>query len=502
MKEVKTFRTLKKNYIHEVLEAKSGNYKIVVENITEDGEFEPLHINFSDVEMNKFLNFLEKQFSNKISVNQEIKRLKVKEFTGVDFIKAFFSMPFMLVSSKMPNLVSKASLYFFGCVFKYLRLSYGSYNGEIRFSECTFDSNVALNESSFKGDVSFKDSIFSNELQIINSELSTLSILRCDLSKMFNLSNSVIKGNSRLKASKFKETNFKNTSFHKLADFWRSEFKRITIFYKTDFNGITVFSASIFRENVLFTYSLIDKMVIFRGTKLEKGIDLSLAIITGELNVFGLALPSFESENLDKIVNQKISQFKFENKKNRKKTFETFFEKEFENFVSDEGKIPTKNKIETYRIIKNKQFKDNNFVDSLLAQRLELTSIKEQLNWKSSVNNFFDSIVLWLNKYSNRHKTSFAQGLIFILVVLVLSNFFGLMSSGNFKIATGDWTQNLSINVKGLITSLNPVHRIQTLKEIYGVKEFGAWFYVFNYLGRVLISYGIYQTVQAFRKFK
>ncbi len=45
---------------------------------------------------------------------------------------------------------------------------------------------------------------------------------------------------------------------------------------------------------------------------------------------------------------------------------------------------------------------------------------------------------------------------------------------------------------------MNPTHKIDYLDA----KSPGAWSYLWDFCGRVFVSYGIYQTVQAFRKYK
>jgi hypothetical protein len=57
----------------------------------------------------------------------------------------------------------------------------------------------------------------------------------------------------------------------------------------------------------------------------------------------------------------------------------------------------------------------------------------------------------------------------------------------------------MGYTVKQFINFLNPAHSINYIDELnpfYGIP------YVFDFLGRIAVGYGIYQTVQAFRKFR
>ena len=57
----------------------------------------------------------------------------------------------------------------------------------------------------------------------------------------------------------------------------------------------------------------------------------------------------------------------------------------------------------------------------------------------------------------------------------------------------------MGYTIKQFINFLNPAHSINYIDELnpfYGIP------YVFDFLGRIAVGYGIYQTVQAFRKFR
>lgn len=199
----------------------------------------------------------------------------------------------------------------------------------LKFKNCTFNESIQIYTNAHKiRDVFFENCEFKKIIYLRGFE-STLTFANCTFEKTFKAQNATIKGKIRFRECHFKsEANFRNTRFEALADFWRSKFHQKTIFYKTDFVDTVVFSAAVFEENVLFTYTLIDKLIILRGTKVKKGFDISLAIINGRLGLFEFDLENYADSHFIKG------------------------EEEYEKAVSQDAKIPIKNKRETFRILK------------------------------------------------------------------------------------------------------------------------------------------------------
>jgi len=301
---------------------------------------------------------------------------------------------------------------------------------------------------------------------------------------------------------------FNNTKFNALADFWHTTFEEKVIFYKTDFNGTTVFSAATFKDNVLFTYSLFSKVGIFNSTDFEKGVDFSQSIISGTLNFFNIKLENFTAIN-------------------RIFTKDTF---DYDNFITQSGDIPIINKRETFRIIKSVLISNNNHVEAQKFQMFEIDTLhkelklkrKELLNIKAIklLNNtlflikkwifylkssikfvtdlFFintELFLLFLNKISNKHGSSWSRGVFFTGLIAFIFYFFVELSYHGFCFEKFSFQ---SLNVKTFLMFINPFHDF----DILSVKNSTKITYILDYTGRIFISYGIYQTVQAFRKYK
>lgn len=357
------------------------------------------------------------------------------------------------------------------------------------FSNCTFNDKVKIVNS--RRELLFdKKSCFTDSVQVTsrntnlifhNSKINNLDVSGSVFGKDANGS-----GKLRLKKCTVKNSNFKNATFHSLVDFYQTTFEEPVIFNKTDFLNVLVLSAAKFKSNMLFTYTLLNDKVIMRGTQFFKGFDISLAIIKGELALFDIQL-----DNKKYIAEQR-----------------ELSEDDYEDFVANKGKIPISNKRETYRVLKKEFISNVDYIHSLKYKRFELETYDKILvnninqnidKWKSKFNRF----ILYLNRKSNNYGTRFENGIAFIFTVSLLFGLSTLVLTQSFwnHVCLG-CSFDEAVFTKGFkfyINFLNPVHRIDyldSLQPFYGVA------YLFDFLGRIFIGYGVYQTIQAFRKYK
>lgn len=349
------------------------------------------------------------------------------------------------------------------------------------FSNTIFKCPINANNLKF-GLVSFDSCIFEYNVTFENTEFcKSTSFIKTVFSKTISFQNCLFKEKVRFFEAEFYGiANFNNTKFADLADFWNATFHSITIFYKTDFLGTTVFSATKFEENILFTYSLINKVIIFRATIFQKGIDLSLAIIGGEVSIFDISLNDFK--DIPEIENA------FEYEKN----------------VREDGLITRKNKRETFRIIKNQLIKQNNNIDFLKFYSLEVKSYGKQLSyeilkknkWRSSFQNAF---ILLFNWISNKHGRSWLRGITFTLITGLLFFYLSILQTENYNFGFTKFNNiDFTEIVKYFFTFMLPTHNSDFMQK----ENPTTFFYIWDFIGRICISYGIYQTIQAFRKFK
>jgi hypothetical protein len=375
-------------------------------------------------------------------------------------------------------------------------------NPTLRFINCTFTKDIQIHKG--ENALEFTDNcIFEGEI-ISKGGKQNIKFTDCSI-KNINFENAVFgeegnkqKGKVRFHNCQIKgETNFRNTTFYNLADFWSSTFHQKVTFYKTDFLGITVFSAATFNENVLFTYSLIEKQLIFRETHFKHGLDLSTAIMAGDLNVFDIQLGFFMAEDVLAIAHKALN-----NPENLKKPFTQLCEEFYEASISKNGRIPVQNKEETYRILKNQFLEQNNTPEALHFKMLERRTYKDQLDTKHAFhieNNWQERLTLWLNDISNNHGTSWIHAFWFTLIsgflCFALSVFgyqFPLLEINPFRWDFNNW---LGYFVQFML----PTHKFDYIKTTL---DASGWFYFWDFTGRIMVGYGVYQFIQAFRKYK
>ncbi len=329
----------------------------------------------------------------------------------------------------------------------------------------------------------FDNCRFEEELIISdNFDIQLTFKNKCQIYKV-DFSEALIKKKIRFYECDFEDKcNFENTKFGELIDFWKSTFHKPIVFLKTDFMKTSVFSACIFYENVLFTYSLFNEKSIFRGAIFKKGLDLSLAIDSGEYNFFNISLNNFIS-------------LKFSN------------EDEYNEMICN-GIIPTINKKETFRIIKQ-HFQnigdDLEYVKYLKLEKKPIYQIIIQNFVKNNpfqfwnyIHHLFDLLSLSLNRISNNHRNSYLLGIGFTIIFGVIFFSLSLLSLPDFSINfdPNNW-EKMGL-WKDYISFMNPTHDIKLFDNYCPT----GWTYFWQTWGRIFVGYGIYQTVQAFRKLK
>jgi len=279
-----------------------------------------------------------------------------------------------------------------------------------------------------------------------------------------------------------KKCSFSNTKFNDLIDFWHCKFLKPMLFLKTDFLSTTVFSACHFQENVLFTYSLFKDKVIFRGAVFEKGLDISLALNSGEYSFFNISLNDFISKtHLDEV--------------------------DYNDMICDDT-IPTINKKETFRIIKQHFQSIGDDVEYVKYLRLEKKLIFEIVSQnlintepKKFWNYFhysFDLMSLGLNKISNNNRNSYLLGICFTVIIGLFFFILSVLSLPDYYFQLNPLKWNMDDFWKNFLTFMNPTHDVNLFDNFRP----SGWTYFWQTWGRIFVGYGIYQTVQAFRKLK
>jgi hypothetical protein len=349
------------------------------------------------------------------------------------------------------------------------------------FSNCVFNSQVTIKGSQIE--IVFKDNCWFDDKLRVQSRKKNLTFKNCVI-KDLDVSESTFGekegdlGKLRIKSCEVYKTNFKNATFFALVDFYFTNFNENVIYYKTDFFNIVVLSATTFKKNLLFTYTLLNDKVIMRSTIFQKGFDFSLAIIKGHLAIFNI------KHSFDKYVS--VDGLKDE--------------KEYEKEVSYNGNIPTQNKLETYRLLKVEFEKQKNLSEHLHFKLYEKRAYHKILkNNDFSWINTFDQITLWLNKISNNHATSYVRAFFFVVIVGWIFFYLSIISTNSFEFSLNINEWEFSKGLEYFVQFILPTHKFNYMGENVLLTE---CFFLFDFLGRIFVGYGIYQFIQAFRKFK
>ena len=347
----------------------------------------------------------------------------------------------------------------------------------LKFTKCNFNFDIIISE--VLNEVKFEDCIFNGKVNFISSFDLNATFRRVTFKKNTTFANSRFNAKARFNEVNFQDTvHFDNTRFADLADFWASTFDKAVIFYKTDFIGITVFSRTTFKKNVLFTYTLIDKVVIFRGTRFESGLDLSLCILNGNFNIFDIILTDFETIA---VIDDEDC---------------------YEDSVSESGIIPEKNKRETFKLLKTQLQSQGNKIESLKYSNLETITYYKQLHrafWhqKKYYETFNDYIIHWLNSISNKNEKSWVRGIFFTLIIAGIFFYSAVLSTDRYYFSFDllnltDFYDCLKLYFE----FLTPNHKVAFLDNF----DSTPLTYLIDFAGRAFTTYGIYQTIQAFRK--
>ena len=341
--------------------------------------------------------------------------------------------------------------------------------GSTDFSISFFKDDLHIHNTIFLKKVNFIHSIFNGYINFENCHfLGGIDFSFCQFKDSYNEKNQKLKQRSSVifNNCKFDKTiSFKHTYFDGDVDFSDSIFKSPISFYKTIFNGIAYFSNAEFLQNVLFSYTTFKDQLIFRHTKFKAGIDLSLANILGVTNLFKTEIKS-----------QNYKSFKSPNNQEK-----------YKKLVFEELQIPTENKRETFRILKNLLIQQNNRINSNEYYFMEMISYSQELA-ESNKLNINNRIINFMNLISNFYGKWWLLGIAFTTI-------FGWAFLSLATIFTDIHYKELCW--EHFLQFLNPTHNFDYVKGKNPVK----YFYLFDFIGRIFVGYGYYQTIAAFRNY-
>jgi uncharacterized protein YjbI with pentapeptide repeats len=388
------------------------------------------------------------------------------------------------------SLNSNSSVSFQNVIFK-KSINIDIKRGAISFSGCRImlnlfligeEAHLSLINTQLNGDTKIKGSF-----REVHCRISIGDEIR---GKVFDFSGNHVLGMADFSDSQFPEIRFSNTVFgssflfmnsisHGGGAFANVHFSKEANFHKSILWADTIFNGSLFEDILLFEDAISDGEIDFSGAIFKKRVffdRIQFKKLTIQHSTFS-QIVSFKRCNINQIA---ISKAVFE---------------EGTDFLH--AKISYGDR-ETFRIIKNELLKINNNVDALHYKSKEMAAYEMELAWRA---HFWNKFLIILNRLSNNHGVSWSRGLFFTLLVGAL--FYGLYLSSlgylPFQWGWRGWDsfwRAAGTNIKYFIRFFIITHDLDFMKEY----KPSAGSFIVDFVGKIFIGYGIYQTVQAFRK--
>ncbi len=273
---------------------------------------------------------------------------------------------------------------------------------------------------------------------------------------------------------------FSGSKFHKLVKLEPGDYRNI-YFSNTEFHSKIVAEECRFHKLLDFNSALFKDKVNFKGAIFEKEVYFKEASFQGEVQFTNTQFKGFTYLNSCKF---KLAP-DFQNAKFHEGT--DFTNTEFQDVASPFA-------YNNYRTLKNKMNSLQAYYEANIFYALEQQSLLRKFRWRKD---FWNIILLGVNHISNKHNQSWIRGVAFTLGIGFVFYFLFLKSIGepispslNFDI------ERFGELAKKFWIFMNPLHSVDFLNT-----DSTSWSSFFDYVGRIFIGYGIYQTIQAFRKF-
>jgi putative membrane protein len=505
------------------------------------------NINITNKKINKEINFSNCIFMQNVN------------FSGCSFNE---NSTFSYIKNKQGEIIANAEVNFFKANFKEsVNFSGCNFNLKANFSETIFgikkeDNNsdesssevkFLIENAKFQKEVNFSKAIFYDAIYFSETEFCT--DIEDYAKESINFENAQFKRKVRFHHCKFYNTvRFENTSFNKLVDFYCAHFYKPQQFHFTDFLDRAIFSNTEFNEEVQFLHCKVDNSYVrFESATFKKGLDISRSNFNDKVNFWNIE------------IEKSGEQYIFNNPKSVK----------YANDFEVQDKTPTiyKQFRETYRIIKDNFYRQNNKIEGsefyikemsvyqreLLKKSVynRLKCLKDLANTPSSIKDFItkkviitfiiiiylffvstiayktksvpfiltllltpfllfclfylkDIILLLFNRFSNYFGTDWVRGVVFTMMIGSLFSFFLLVQNYNL------WYINI-YDINAWIQSIGFLIRIINVVDMKPFEENGNSLVklvdnndtnnIILFIGRIFVTYGVYQTIQAFRKF-
>jgi len=335
---------------------------------------------------------------NDTEIDNQVVFLDCNFYKDCDFKDIEFKGETSFKGCKFNNRYSKID--FSGCTFNTADFSNTEFIGDLDFSlreEVNGDvkgvvfknyvdfKNSKIKKAGFKG-VIFQNNVYFEGAVLENIDFSGAKFVEPEKDtyikenqrKEINFSrvlfgtlsfeNTLFEKNVRFHESTFeKKANFENTTFEKLVDFHGAIFNEAQPFHFTDFSEEAIFANVKFKKEVQFLYCKIkpDSYIRFESSIFERGLEISRSNFRRNINFWDITIDKEgEQEIFRNLNNQHYKDIKY---------------------IDDFGKYPTKEVPmvyrqirETYRIIKDDFYAQNNRIEGLKFYEKEMSVYLEE----------------------------------------------------------------------------------------------------------------------------
>lgn len=323
--------------------------------------------------------------------------------------------------------------------------NYLSFN-QISLHSCTFDKDITITTKGLKhlylSNNNFKQLISVNAYNV-NNDREALVNINFSGTNQGNTFFENINADIFLSGINFGNINFKNFSSYILSI---NEFNN---------KGIISFN-NIKSANIL---AIIDSII---GNTEFSGVDVNLfkEIVIANSNLLGINFSNYPFRIHSYSTNPNIG-YGIKDKEKWNNNFKNVYN-QLKKVASNRGDIDT----------------------AIKYQALEYKYLKREKGFS------FDKILLLFNQYSNNFGQSWSRGILFTLLTGLVFFKFYTMANGITFINTPFWAQYIIY-----ISSFPKLELDLQTSEPYWLSSLIVW------LSRIFISYGIYQTISAFRKY-
>lgn len=379
---------------------------------------------------------------------------------------------------------------------------YRSEYGKFDFEQCNFNYAVSFKRllREFDEIAIFKNARFSNTASFEDILFRKLADFNgCDFYNEANFRSSTFFAGVTFGAF-HANVNFKGAKFHSSTDFF-GQFEKNVNLTSCEFREYLDLSEHTFRQDLSINDSEFFKEVNFESCEFQGKVN---AWNTTFHNNLICRWANFRKKiNLtESKISKGFANFYGANFEANAYFYKTHFKEiDLKNSVIDKGVFFLDSKIdkgqrETFRIIKNQFLSQNNRVEALKAHQREMNSFtvetvqnifRKRLSLKT-FGNIGNLLILILNFISNGFGLWWFTGILFLFSTTYLM-FIWYLNYVQLPCLFEFW--------KYFPQFLNPTHKIDLIEG--ALLETPA--FVLDFFGRVVSSFGIYQTVQAFRKF-